>query len=103
MIGLTSAGRIEIVGEQVSRDVRWKKWVAPYYFPNGYAYVYRTDGMTSTLTIDPGVTLKFNGYGLQVGNYGSSYRGKLIAQGTADNKILFTSGQASPAPVIGEG
>ncbi len=91
MTGLTSAGRIEVVGETVTRDVRWKKWAAPYYFPNGYVYVYRTDGTTATMTIDPGVTLKFDWYGLNIGGTG---RGMLVARGAADNMIVFTSGQA---------
>src|SRR5881275_2430300 len=43
-----------------------------------------------TLTIDPGVTIKFNdSTALQID-------GELIAIGTANNRITFTSIQASP-------
>jgi len=46
----------------------------------------------STLTIQPGVTLKFSpGAGIQVD-------GQLVARGTASSPITFTSASASPAP-----
>ena len=45
-----------------------------------------------TLTIEPGVTVKFNkGHSLQID-------GTLIARGNSSNKITFTSAQAAPAP-----
>lgn len=43
-----------------------------------------------TLTIQPGVTVKFNS------NKSLSIGGKLIARGTENNKITFTSNQSSP-------
>lgn len=45
-----------------------------------------------TLTIEPGTTLSFDG------EWSITVRGTLIAQGTASNKITFTSGQDTPAP-----
>ena len=54
---------------------------------------------TATLTIEPGVTVKFEpGTGLYIGysNYGNAYYGALLAQGTVDEPITFTSNAASP-------
>ena len=46
----------------------------------------------STLTIEAGVTIKFNsGNKLQI-------NGRLIAQGTSRSRITFTSAQSSPSP-----
>lgn len=45
-----------------------------------------------TLTMEPGTTLSFDG------DWSITVRGTLIAQGTASNKITFTSGQETPAP-----
>lgn len=45
-----------------------------------------------TLTIEPGVQVRFNG------NYALGVRGTLLAEGLAGQEILFTSNLASPAP-----
>jgi len=44
-----------------------------------------------TLTIEPGVTVKFDGY------YYIQVDGSLAAIGTVDRRILFTSNQTDPA------
>ncbi|NOU47715.1 MAG: hypothetical protein HOO86_11730 [Bacteroidales bacterium] len=72
------------------------------YIVSGDILVYGTDGPDNitTLTIDPGVTLKFAPYGhfaLKIG-YGSE-PGQLIAQGTSSSRISFTSN--SPTPTHG--
>jgi len=93
--GMTSAGKIEVVGEQINQNVQWKKWNAPYVITSGYVYVYKDTATASTLTIDPGVTIKFNSNtALQVGS--GTTKGVLIAKGTSTNKILFTSNQVTP-------
>lgn len=46
----------------------------------------------ATLTIDPGVVVRFDG------NYSLQIDGKLIAQGTSGNPITFTSNAGTPAP-----
>ena len=46
----------------------------------------------ATLTIDPGVQIRFDGY------YGIRANGSLIAQGSIGNEIVFTSNQGSPEP-----
>jgi len=87
--GMTSAGRIEIVGEQVKQDARWTVWAAPYVVVSGTVSVYKDTTGPATLTIDPGITIKFaSGSGLTIGN-GTS-QGALVAQGTAANHITFT-------------
>jgi hypothetical protein len=53
-----------------------------------------------TLTIEPGVTLRFKKGGtLQIGVASSTTpaRGSLVAVGTAEKKIVFTSDEAAPA------
>ncbi|MFA5073213.1 MAG: fibronectin type III domain-containing protein [Nitrospirota bacterium] len=95
--GMTSAGKIEIVGEQIKQDTQWKKWAAPYVVTSGYIYVYKDTTTASTLTIDPGVTIKFNtSTALQVGS--GSTKGILVAKGTSSNRILFTSNQVTSTP-----
>jgi parallel beta-helix repeat protein len=75
------------VGGPIITDTTWTLENSPYIVT---ASVVVSAGVT--LTIQPGVTVKFdNGYSLQV-------NGGLIAQGTALQPIAFTSNQASPAP-----
>jgi hypothetical protein len=75
------------VGGPITTDTTWTVANSPYIVT---ANVLVLEGVT--LTIQPGVTVKFNNNtNLQVG-------GELIAQGTASNRITFTSNQASPAP-----
>ncbi|KAF0219661.1 MAG: Parallel beta-helix repeat, partial [Geobacteraceae bacterium] len=94
--GLTSAGKLEVVGEQVTQNTVWKKWAAPYVVLSTI-YVYKDAVTAASLTIEPGVVVKFvTGAGLQVGS-GSS-KGVLIADASSANPITFTSNQATPAP-----
>lgn len=58
------------------------------------------DGPASTLTIEPGVTLRFtetSDSGLHVGT-SDERQGLLVARGTQAAPIVFTSGKAAPAP-----
>jgi len=92
--GLTSAGKIEVVGEQINHDVRWKTLAAPYIITSP-VQVYGTSATPATLTIDPGVTVKFAaGVGITISN-GTAYPGSLIAKGTSSNHIAFTRNAAS--------
>jgi hypothetical protein len=45
-----------------------------------------------TLTIQPGTNVKFNG------SYEIVVKGQLLARGTAENRIIFTSNKAAPQP-----
>jgi PKD repeat protein len=85
---------IWIEGEWFNGDATWLKHTCPYY-TNGIQ-VGSTAGMT--LTINPGVEIRFVDIysDLDVGTYGE--KGKLIAKGTATEKIKFTSASETPAP-----
>ena len=54
----------------------------------------------ATLTIEPGVEVRFNkdGTRLIIGESTGGTSGRLIAQGTDTQKIIFTSNEASPQP-----
>ncbi|MDD2666820.1 MAG: PKD domain-containing protein [Methanocellales archaeon] len=73
------------VSGMISFDTTWTLANSPYIVVGG---VLVNDGVT--LTIEPGVTVKFDsGFALQID-------GTLIAQGTSDNMITFTSNQTTP-------
>ncbi|WP_172684080.1 fibronectin type III domain-containing protein, partial [Desulfosarcina cetonica] len=60
-----------------------------------------SNGNTATLTIEPGVEVRFeSGTGLYIGYryYSRCYHGALSAQGTSVEPILFTSNADVPAP-----
>ena len=86
--------QIQINAGYISRDVTLKNLGAPYYFYFDRVRVTdQTGALTPTLTIEPGVELRFDDY-LVVGfeNPGiSTAPGKLIAVGTATKPIVFTS------------
>ncbi len=71
----------------ISGDTTWTQSGSPYIVTGN---ILVNNGVT--LTIEPGVTVKFDsGTGLQVD-------GTLIARGTDTDNIIFTSNQPSPAP-----
>ncbi len=71
----------------ITEDTTWTLADSPYI---AIGNVLVSEGVT--LTIEPGVEVKFvNGVVLQV-------EGTLIARGTSDNVIWFTSNQPTPAP-----
>jgi predicted outer membrane repeat protein/parallel beta-helix repeat protein len=75
------------VGGPIISDTTWTLADSPYI---AVASVEVWEGVT--LTIEPGVTVKFDpGYSLQV-------NGELIAKGTYSQPITFTSNLDSPAP-----
>jgi len=87
--GLTSAGSIEVTGEQINQDTLWKKLIAPYIIVSGNVSVHKDTATPATLTIEPGTVVKFaSSSGLRIGN-GASL-GSLIARGTASERITFT-------------
>ena len=84
-------------GGTLSKDSTWSNDIA--YNILGTITVSGTDGQDNltTLIINPGVQLKFNSnYQLNIGN-SSGNPGALIAQGNKDNRIKFTSANASPS------
>jgi len=87
--GLTSAGSIEVTGEQINQDTLWKKLAAPYHVVSGTIIVHKDTTTPATLTIEPGTVVKFaSSSGLRIGN-GASL-GSLIARGTASERVTFT-------------
>jgi hypothetical protein len=78
------------------KDVGW-----PYRVLRAVYVGSVVDGTTSTLTIEPGVTLRFsqqtNASGIYVGT-SSKRLGVIVARGTAEKPIVFTSAKAAPAP-----
>ncbi len=83
------------VGGLISSDTTWTLAGSPYIITSNIS-VYGSG--SPTLTIEPGVIVKFNdNTGLSVAN-GTSNPGALKAVGTASSPILFTSSNPSPAP-----
>lgn len=84
----------------IAKDVTLKDLGVPFYFY--FDRVRITDptaATTPTLTIEPGVEVRFDDY-LQIGffNLGlADQPGKLLALGTAANPIVFTSSKVAPA------
>lgn len=83
-------------------DHTFKDLGAPYRI-DGPMYVQpHADGLQTTMTVEPGVTLRFTetaGSGLLVGS-SSTRKGVLVAKGTAAKPITFTS--AKPTPAAGD-
>lgn len=89
---------IEVFSGNVTKDATWTGAV-PLYFPN-YFRIQGTDGAdgVTTLTLEPGTTIQFNtGKYIDVGYYSGS-PGALVAQGTAESPVVFTSNKPSPSP-----
>ncbi|OGW15433.1 MAG: hypothetical protein A3G93_13350 [Nitrospinae bacterium RIFCSPLOWO2_12_FULL_45_22] len=75
------------VSYNITQDTTWTEEGSPYI-------IIRTISVypSATLTIKPGVKIKFDGYySLQIG-------GTLVAQGTSQKYITFTSNKANPSP-----
>lgn len=104
--GLTVKGNVadevEIVTGGVSMLTDTIKALGPAYRVNGRLRVAADrDGAVATLTIEPGVTIRFDPTASDPGiHVGSSDKrpGSLVAVGTADKPITFTSAAAAPAP-----
>lgn len=80
-------------------DVLRKRSV-PYRITGAFYLTPVVDGPMVTLTIEPGVILRFEetaGSGLVIGS-SESRLGRLVAAGTTQQPILFTSAKDAPAP-----
>ncbi len=76
------------VGGRISADTTWTLANSPYVVTST-VQVYGNSTTPVTLTIEPGVLVKFNsGVGMQIGD--STNLGALVAQGTSGNHITFT-------------
>ena len=70
------------ITEDITENTTWNIAGSPYIVKNNIAVLLNT-----TLTIDPGVIVKFN----PTANVSMTVFGDLVANGEADNKIYFTS------------
>ena len=81
----------------ISIDTTWTLAGSPYILTSNVVIE-----VGITLTIEPGVEIRFNsGTGLYISQYriyDNWYHGALVAEGTADNPIIFTSNAATPSP-----
>jgi hypothetical protein len=77
--GLSSAQNSTSAGGIVNSNMTWTKANSPYILTGPL-----TVANGATLTIEPGVTVTFDGYNIQV-------NGALYAQGTSQNPIVFSS------------
>jgi parallel beta-helix repeat protein len=95
--GLNSDSYVEVTTDTVEKDALWTDILK--YHLLGNITVKGTDGADSvtTLLIESGAEVLFDGdYSLAVGA-ASGAPGALIAEGTADSPILFSSTGAAPA------
>lgn len=89
---------INVASGNVTKDATWTSAV-PLYFGN-YFIVQGTDGADgiTTLTLEPGAKIKFNARKyIKIGS-SSGNPGAMIAQGTAENPVVFTSASQTPQP-----
>ena len=93
VLGLTPEARATDVGGPIFSNTTWTAANSPYIVTSAIIV-----GANATLTIQPGVIVKFNaGLGITVGS-GSFGAGTLKALGTSGQPITFTSSNASGAP-----
>jgi len=82
------------VGGDITTDTTWDLAGSPYIVTSDITIRHSSSGSTATLTIQPGVVVKFQpSTGIFVGRngYPSNYRGALNAQGSPTESITFTS------------
>ncbi|MBT8340583.1 MAG: hypothetical protein HKP58_02310 [Desulfatitalea sp.] len=98
-LAFSSASADTTVGGTISTDTTWTLAGSPYVVTANIT-VQGVDGPDdiTTLTIEPGVQVRFNRYRLMNigGNTGNP--GALVAQGTSANPIMFTSNETNKAP-----
>ncbi len=93
---------IELFGEQVRMDTTWQTNNLPYMV-TGDISIFGSYSDKATLTIEPGVEVLFSSGTILFIGYPGSHVGALVAQGTADLPITFTSAAETPAPGDWEG
>ena len=104
LAGGSSAFADTEVSGYISTDMVWTTSGSPYIVIGDVTVRHPSCGTASvtSLMIEPGVEVRFrSGTRLQIGY--SSCQGALIAQGTAEKPIIFTSAAASKAPGQWEG
>ena len=84
-------------GGTVNKDVTWSDQNLPYLIA-GNVQVGKYNSSPATLTIEPGVEIRFNTDTHLLIGWNNYYYGALIAQGTPSNPITFASNASNPAP-----
>jgi CARDB/Periplasmic copper-binding protein (NosD)/Right handed beta helix region/Dockerin type I domain/Bacterial Ig-like domain len=94
---LDAQSYLEVTTDTIERDALWKP--GPAYHVLGNLTVKGTDGADgiTTLTIEPGVQVRFNRNTRLTVGAASGDPGALAAIGTAAEPVVFTSNQAAPA------
>lgn len=93
--------RFYVLGDTISLDSYWEDHGIPYYVHSGDVYVRGQAGADhlTTLTLEPGCELLFNGIGMFIGHDSNNLLpGALVAEGSPSNPIVFTSHSSSPSP-----
>ncbi|MBC7126390.1 MAG: right-handed parallel beta-helix repeat-containing protein, partial [Bacteroidales bacterium] len=86
---------ISVFSGDATGNITWRKHSVPYFIDSDIDYD------NGTLTIEPGAIFKFSAGGeLHIGYYNNS---TLVANGTSNDKIVFTSSAAVPAAGAWEG
>lgn len=86
---------ISVFSGDATGNITWRKHSVPYFVDSDIDYD------NGTLTIEPGAIFKFSAGGeLHIGYYNNS---TLVANGTSNNRIIFTSSAAVPAAGAWEG
>ncbi|NVN93513.1 MAG: hypothetical protein HXX11_23350 [Desulfuromonadales bacterium] len=81
------------IGGAITTNTTWTLANSPYIVTSTMQ-VYGTATTPATLTIEPGVTVKFaSGAGFQIGS--GANKGALVANGTSTNRITFTRNAAN--------
>ena len=93
--GTNATSKIEVLGENITGANRWRNTGVPYLMLNNVS-VQGTATVAATLTIDPGVTMRWAA-GTRLLIASGSQQGELKALGTAGQPILFTTDAAVPA------
>lgn len=89
-----NAVRIDADTAVLARDVRLAACGAPYALAGGARV-----GAGGQLTVDPGVVVQFAPVGTALQSYLSvETGGELVARGTPNQRIVFTSANTTPAP-----
>jgi|GEM_PF-2421093 len=83
------------VNSNITTDTTWTLTGSPYIV-TGNITVLGSTSAGATLTIEPGVEVRFNSSRYMTIGASSGNPGSLVAQGTAANPIVFTSNQATP-------
>jgi len=97
--GGTSGGAVPTGACVINADVRKSTTWSPSACPSGYLVKYETQvtGSGVELTIEPGTVVKHEGSGMLIVEDGAA----IVAQGTPDAKIRFTSLLGAPASYRG--